>query len=85
MGVFSKIILCLLAVGLVFLLVQSIMLKTFGVTTNATVYYARQEELRNEDDHYDPTRFELSYRYTVDGETYEGKGTMYFEYGYVTE
>jgi len=83
--VFSKIILCLLAAGMVFLLVQSIMLKTFGVTTNATVYYARQEELRNEDDHYDPTRFELSYRYTVDGETYEGKSTMYFEQGYVTE
>jgi len=83
--VFSKIILCLLAVVVVFLLVQSIMLKTFGVTTNATVYYARQEELRNEDDHYDPTRSELSYRYTVDGKTYEGKNTMYFEHGYVTE
>ena len=85
MGVFSKIILCLLAAGMVFLLVQNIMLKTFGVTINAVVYNAQQQKIRSIDDRRDPTRFELSYRYTVAGETYEGKETMYFEYGYVTE
>jgi len=70
---------------MVFLLVQSMLLKTYGVTTSAVVYQAEQEVKRDVDDRLDPTRFELSYRYAVEGETYEGKGTMYFEHGYVTE
>ena len=70
---------------MVFLLVQSILLKTYGVITSAVVYQAEQQEKRNMDDRRDPTRFELSYRYTVEGETYKGKSTMYFEHGYVTE
>jgi len=65
--------------------VQSILLKAYGVTTSAVVYQAEQQEQRDMDDRRDPTRFELSYRYTVGSETYEGKSTMYFEYGYVTE
>jgi len=85
LGAFGKVILCLLGLGTVFLLVQSILLKTYGVTTSAVVYQAEQQERRDMDDRRDPTRFELSYRYTVEGETYEGKGTMYFENGYVTE
>ena len=85
MGVFGKIVLCIVGLCLVFMLVQSVLLKTLGMITDGVVYYARQQTSRDEDDRYDPTRFELSYRYTVDGRTYEGKSTMYFEYGYVTE
>ena len=85
LGVFGKVILCLLGVFAVFLFVQNILLSAFGVNTSAVVYRAEQQQFRDTDDRYDPTRFELSYRYTVDGATYEGKDTMYFEYGYVTE
>jgi len=85
LGVFGKFILCLLGLATVFLSVRNILLKNFGVTTSAVVYRAEQQERRDMDDRRDPTRFELSYRYTAEGETYEGKDTMYFEYGYVTE
>ena len=37
LGAFGKVILCLLGLGTVFLLVQSILLKTYGVTTSAFV------------------------------------------------
>jgi len=84
-GVFGKVTLCLLGLGMVFQSVRSILLKNFGVTTPAVVYRAEQQEKRDVDDRSDPTRFELSYRYKAEGETYEGSGTMYFEYGYVTE
>jgi len=84
-SVFSIVVLCLVGLIMVFLMIQSVLLKNFGVTTDAIVYYAQQQTSRDEDDRYDPTRFELSYRYTVDGKTYEGKSTMYFENGYVTE
>jgi len=84
-GVFGKIMLVLLGLCAVFLLVQSVLLSAFGVNTTAVIYNAEQQNYRFTDDRYDPTRFELSYRYTVSGETYEGKSTMYFEYGYVTE
>jgi len=85
MGVFGKIVLCLVGLCLVFLVTQSVLLKAFGVTTEGVVYDARQQKMRDDEDRYDPTRFELRYRYTVDGKTYEGKSTMYFENGYVTE
>ena len=87
-SVFQKIVLFLLAICVIFMLVQSILLKNFGVTVNAEIYSVVQKEYINSSDKEelsDPTRFELSYRYTVDGKTYESKGTMYFQYGYVVE
>ena len=87
LDVVGKLVLCLLGLGLLFLLVQGILLKAYGVNTNAEVYRAEQKEAerRGDEIRLDPTRFEISYRYSVAGETYEGRDTLYFERGYVTE
>jgi hypothetical protein len=85
LSVFRKIMLCLVGLCLVFLPTRSVLLTMFGATTQAVVYNAEQQELRNSTDRHDPTRWELSYRYTVSGKTYESKDTMYFEYGYTVE
>jgi len=84
-GVFGKIMLCVVGLCLLLLLTQSVLLSVFGANTNGVVYDAKQIQLRNSTDRHNPTRFELSYRYTVSDKTYESKDTMYFEYGYVVE
>ena len=82
LGMLMKILVGLL---LVIVLTQSMLLSVFGVNTTAVVYQTGRKEYTSDDDQYDQTRFELGYRYTVAGETYEGSDTMYFVNGYVTQ
>ena len=86
LGVFGKVTTYLVMLLLAFMLVQSMLLSWFGVTTTAVVYNAEQKEYMDTmDNRLDPSRFELSYRYRVSDKTYEGTDIMYFQYGYVTE
>ena len=87
LGMAGKLLMCMVGLCLAFLLVQGMLLKAYGVNTTAVVYRAEQKEAERYGDEIrlDPTRFELSYRYSVTGKTYEGRDTLYFERGYVTE
>ena len=86
LGVFGKVTTYLVMLLLAFMLVQSMLLSWFGVTTTAVVYNAEQKEYMDTmDNRLDPSRFELSYRYRVSDKTYEGTDIMYFQYGYVPE